>query len=69
MEKRTKWVSEQMFSDHKKIRNEEKHFIKNHETLLTIILKKSYIFNSLTSQTDDGQNIYRIVVYIWEECS
>ncbi len=30
----------QIFGDHKKLRNEEKHFIKNHETLLTIIFLK-----------------------------
>ncbi len=37
VEKRTKRVIEQMFSDHKKLRNKEKHFIKNYETLSTII--------------------------------
>ena len=39
VEKRTKWVIEQMFSDHKKLRNEEKHF-KNHKTLFTIFFTK-----------------------------
>ena len=34
---KTDKVIEQMFSDHKKLRNEEKHFIKNHETLFTMI--------------------------------
>ena len=38
--KRTKRVIEQIFSDHKRLRNEEKHFTKNHETLLTIIFQK-----------------------------
>ena len=37
VEKRTKCVIEQMFSDHKMLRNEKKHFIKNNETLFTII--------------------------------
>ena len=64
MEKRTTLVIEQIFGDIKKLRNEEKYLIKNHETLLTIILKKKrYVFYSLNSQTD-RQNIYRIVAYI-----
>ncbi len=37
VEKRTKWVIEHLFSDHKKLRNEEKHFIKNHKTWFTLI--------------------------------
>ena len=46
-------VIEQMLSDHKKLRNEEKHFIKNHETLSNIIFKNCYVFCSITvKQTD-----------------
>ena len=42
-----------MFSDHKILRNEEKNFIKNHETLFTIIFKKRYVFYFITvKQTD-----------------
>ena len=37
VEKGTKWVIEQMFHDLKKLRNEENNFIKNRETLFTII--------------------------------
>ena len=45
VKKRTKWVIEQMLSDHKKLRNEEKHFIKkNHETLFTIFKKNVVSF-------------------------
>ena len=68
VEKQTKWVIEQMFSNHKKLRHEEKHFIKNYETLFPWFFKYRYFFYSLTTQTD-RQNIYRIVAYIWEECS
>ena len=39
VEKRTKLVIEQMFIDHKKLTNEGKHFLKNHETVFTIIFK------------------------------
>ena len=46
-------VIEQMFSDHKKLRNEEKYFIKNHKTLSTLFFKIRYVFYSITvKQTD-----------------
>ncbi len=58
-----------MFSDHKKLRNEEKHFIKKSQNLIYyIFLKKHYVFYGITSQTD-RQNIYRIFAYICEEFS
>ena len=53
VEKWTKRVIEQMFSNHKKLRNEKKRFIKNQKTLFTLIFKKRYIFYSITvKQTD-----------------
>ena len=53
-EKWKKWVIEQIISEHKKLRNEEKYYIKHHETLFTIIFKNCYVFYNLTSvkQTD-----------------
>ena len=65
MEKRL--VFEQIISDNKKLRNEEKHVIITKPYLL-YFFKNRYVFYSLTSQTD-RQNIYRIVAYICEECS
>ena len=67
VENQTKWVIEQMFSNHKKLRNEEKHFIETYETLSTIIFKKPFCLILHNHQTD-RQNIYSIVAYIWEEC-
>ena len=65
--KTPKWIIVQMFSDHKKQRNEEKHFIKSHKTLFTMIFKKTLCLLLQNRQTD-RQNIHRIVAYIWEEC-
>ncbi len=56
----------QIFSDHKKLRNGEKHFIKITQPYL-LQSKKGFVFYSLTIQTD-RQNIYRKVAYIKEEC-
>ena len=43
-----------MFSDHKQLRNEEKHFIKDHEALFTIFFKKiCYVYFSLTVKQID----------------
>ena len=35
VEKRTKWVIDQMFGYHKKLKNEEKHFIETYETVMS----------------------------------
>ncbi len=58
VEKRTKWVIEQMLSDHKKLRNEENHFIKITKPYLLYFFKNRYFF-SLTSQTD-RQKAYKL---------
>ncbi len=54
-----------MFSDHKKLRNEEKTFIKITKPYLK---KKHYIFYSLTKQKN-VQNIYGNNAHIREECT
>ena len=56
----------EIISDHKKLSNEEKHFIKNHSILFIISFLKPLCL--LASQTD-RQNIYRIVAHVWEESS
>ena len=66
VEKWTKWVIEQMFSDNKKLRNEEKHFIKNHKTLYNIRTDtriSNYRVASLlkTADSDCHQTSYKYI--------
>ena len=61
VEKRTKWVIEQMFSDHKKLRNEEKHFIKNHETLFT--LKSSFATKKINVVSIQDKKTRNLIYY------
>ena len=42
-EKKSKWVIEQMFSDHKKQSNKEKYFVRKHKTLFTLSSKKNIV--------------------------
>ena len=56
-----------MFREYKKVRSEEKHFIKNHETLFTVIKKKRYVFYCITVKQTDKifiDFIYERNVYI-----
>ncbi len=53
----------EIISDHKKLSNEEKHFIKKSLNIIYYNCLKTVVFYSLTSQTD-RQNIYRIVAFI-----
>ncbi len=46
-----------MFSDNKKLRNEEKHFIK------IIFLKKHYVFYSITVKQADKIFIDKLLIY------
>ncbi len=44
--RKTKWLIQQMFSDHKKQRDKEKVSVKNYETLLTLLKYSKYRFMS-----------------------
>ena len=59
-----KVIIEQIINDHKKLRNEEKYFIKNHGTLFTLICINRYVFYSLTSQRD--RQIFKEQLHIYE---